>query len=84
MCGVVTESLWFLFIAGVIDPDYQGTLKVVLYNSSADEFNIEKGDRIAQLILERYAHAKVVELEELADAPETERGDKGFGSTGKK
>ena len=67
-------------LAGVIDPDYTGEIKVVLQNlDTAQPFVIRPGYRIAQLILEKFEVVEVVET----GAPEaTERGDAGFGSTG--
>ena len=65
--------------AGVIDPDFTGELQVVLFNHAKEDFVISKGDRIAQLVLEKYSDVPCVEVDEL---PSTERGDKGFGSTG--
>jgi len=68
-------------LAGVIDPDYQGEIKVVLQNlDSQQPFVIRPGYRIAQLILENFTVAEVVEMD--APHPETERGVAGFGSTG--
>lgn len=65
---------------GVIDSDYRGNIKVILYNSSTLlPFKIQKGDRIAQLILEKYYDAFWQEKNEL---PETKRGEGGLGSTG--
>ena len=65
--------------AGVVDYDYRGNVGVVLFNHNDVDFEIKRGDRIAQLILERISMADCVEVEELAD---TERGTGGFGSTG--
>nr|WGL40786.1 dUTP pyrophosphatase [Tawny frogmouth aviadenovirus A] len=66
--------------AGVIDPDYRGNVCVLLYNFSEFNFNVRRGDRIAQLILERYcAPAHCEEVESLEDSY---RGVEGFGSTG--
>jgi len=65
--------------AGVIDQDYRGDVGVVLFNHAQTPFKIEKGDRVAQLVLERYLTADVCEVESL---DETERGAGGFGSTG--
>ncbi|ORX78238.1 deoxyuridine 5'-triphosphate nucleotidohydrolase [Anaeromyces robustus] len=65
--------------AGVVDSDYRGNLGVVMFNFGEKEFVIKKGDRIAQLILERIYIPEVVEVEEL---DETSRGAGGFGSTG--
>jgi dUTP pyrophosphatase len=65
--------------AGVVDYDYRGNVGVVLFNHGTEDFAVEKGDRIAQLILERISMAEAVEVDEL---PETTRGVDGFGSTG--
>jgi len=65
--------------AGVIDADYRGAVGVVLFNFSNVEFAIKRGDRIAQLILERIETPEVVVTDDL-DA--TERAAGGFGSTG--
>lgn len=67
--------------AGVIDADYRGTIRVLLFNhSTSHELSICEGDRIAQLVLEEIrAAAEVVQVDAL-DA--TERGSGGFGSTG--
>ena len=67
--------------AGVIDPDYRGVVKVLLYNHSNENFVIRKGDRIAQLILEKYDDVSPVGFFAVDDV--TERGQSGFGSTGK-
>lgn len=69
--------------AGVIDADYRGEVKVVLFNHGEKDFAIEKGDRIAQLVLEQIINADIVEIEE-KELDETERGAGGFGSTGTK
>lgn len=67
--------------AGVVDRDYTGEVKVVLFNHSNKDFEIKKGDRVAQLILERIVDdAEVLVVENLE---ETDRGVNGFGSTGK-
>ena len=65
---------------GTIDSDYRGEIKIIIYNHSNDEFLINNGDRIAQMIL---APIVKMELEETLDLPETIRGTGGFGSTGK-
>ena len=66
--------------AGVIDPDYTGEIGVVLFNLGANEFLIQPGDRIAQLILEQAVTVPVQVVESL---DMTTRGSGGFGSTGK-
>lgn len=65
--------------AGVVDYDYRGNVGVILFNFGDADFEIKRGDRIAQLILERISMAEVQETEELF---ETTRGTGGFGSTG--
>ena len=65
---------------GTIDSDYRGRVKVILYNTTADIYEIAKGDRIAQGVV---AQVVQVEFEEVATLDETERGADGFGSTGK-
>lgn len=67
--------------AGVIDSDYRGEIRVLLFNFGEEDFVIEEGDRIAQLIIERIALTK---LEEVTTLDETNRGVGGFGSTGVK
>ncbi|KAK4538083.1 hypothetical protein CDCA_CDCA15G4108 [Cyanidium caldarium] len=66
--------------AGVVDYDYRGNLGVVMFNLSDEDFVVEPGMRIAQLILERIKTPPVVEVAELDD---TARGAGGYGSTGK-
>lgn len=65
--------------AGVIDPDYTGEIKVVLFNHGVKDFEVKKGDRIAQLVLER---CETPPIEEISIVEDTERGSGGFGSTG--
>lgn len=65
--------------AGLIDSDYRGEFKIVLHNASNKAYKIEKGDRIAQIVLLPIVHAEFEEVSELA---ETKRGDGGFHSTG--
>lgn len=65
--------------AGVIDPDYRGTIFVALFNHSDEDFKINKHDRIAQLLLECILNPEVIEVESLE---KTERDENGFGSTG--
>ena len=65
--------------AGVVDADYRGPVGVVLFNFGSDDFEVNVGDRIAQLILEQISMVPAVKVEELT---ETQRGAGGFGSTG--
>ncbi|XP_031623784.1 deoxyuridine 5'-triphosphate nucleotidohydrolase-like [Contarinia nasturtii] len=75
---------WKNFIdvgAGVIDQDYRGNVGVILFNHSDVDFDVKKGDRIAQLICERIVYPNLKEVDSLT---ETTRGEGGFGSTGTK
>ena len=65
---------------GTIDSDYRGEIKIIIYNHGKEDFIINNGDRIAQMILTPIVK---MELEETLDLPETIRGLGGFGSTGK-
>ena len=65
---------------GTIDSDYRGEIKVIIYNHGNENFSINNGDRIAQMIL---APVVKMELEEKNDLPKSIRGKGGFGSTGK-
>ena len=65
---------------GCVDCDYIGEVKVILINLSKDKFVVNPGDRIAQLIVSKVER---VEWDEVATLDETERGDGGFGSTGR-
>ena len=65
---------------GTIDSDYRGELKIILYNHGEDEFVVNNGDRIAQMVLMPVLKAS---FEEVEDLPNTIRGTGGFGSTGK-
>ena len=65
--------------AGVIDADYRGEVKVLLFNHSEVDFEVKVGDRVAQLVLERIYTPEVQVVETLE---ESVRGAGGFGSTG--
>merc|ERR1712212_1210947 len=65
--------------AGVVDQDYTGNVGVVMFNHASTDFDIKKGDRIAQLICEKIEYP---EIEEVASLNSTDRGAGGFGSTG--
>lgn len=66
---------------GVIDSDYRGEIKAAIYNDSGSVQKIEKGERIAQLVLAPYFSMDIKEVSEL---PDSTRGENGFGSTGTK
>jgi dUTP pyrophosphatase len=65
---------------GTVDAGYRGEILVTLLNTSAEPFVVARGDRIAQLVIQQYEHAKFVAVTEL---PESERGETGFGSSGR-
>lgn len=67
--------------AGVIDSDYRGNVGVVLFNHGENDLEVARGDRVAQLVLERIA---ILDVEEVDDLECTTRGAGGFGSTGVK
>lgn len=64
---------------GTIDADYRGEIKVILINHGRDPFIIERGMRIAQMVVEKY---ETVDWDVVKSLDETERGSGGFGSTG--
>jgi dUTP pyrophosphatase len=64
---------------GTIDSDYRGEIKVILANLGDEDFQIKTGDRIAQIVVAPVTQAAMVEVDSLDD---TERGARGFGSTG--
>jgi len=66
---------------GTIDSDYRGEILVILINLSGSSFKINNGDRIAQIVISRVEQIK---WEEISKLKKTERGEGGFGSTGKK
>jgi dUTP pyrophosphatase len=66
---------------GTVDADYRGEIGVILVNLSNEDFIIENGERIAQLIIAKHERAQWMEVQELS---ETSRGEGGFGSTGVK
>lgn len=66
-------------LAGVIDSDYTGEVKVILYNSGERDYIVKPGDRVAQLVLEQIVTPDVAVVLDMND---TARGSGGFGSTG--
>ena len=66
---------------GTVDAGYRGEIAVNLYNSTDTDFAVEVGDRIAQLVIQQVERAKFIKVERL---PESDRGEGGHGSTGKK
>lgn len=75
------HGLTVLNSPGTIDADYRGEIRVILVNLSNDNFVINNGERICQMVIAQHAQ---VAWEEVDSISETERGDGGFGHTGKK
>ena len=74
------QSIGVLNTPGTIDSDYRGEIKVIIFNHGESEFVVNCDDRIAQMIL---TPVLKIEFEEVNELPETIRGSRGFGSTGK-
>jgi dUTP pyrophosphatase len=74
------NGLTVLNSPGTIDADYRGEVKVILVNLSNQEFIINDGERVAQMVIAKHEQAEWIEVEQLE---ESARGEGGFGSTGK-
>jgi len=77
--GLALKGVFVLNSPGTVDSDYRGEVKIILANFGSDVFHIEKGDRIAQLVIAPVIRAELVEVNDLDS---TLRGGGGFGSTG--
>lgn len=77
----IKKGIGVLNAPGTIDADYRGEICIILVNLSAEDFTIEDGERIAQMVIARHEQAVWQEVDIL---DETERGAGGFGHTGKK
>lgn len=75
------KGITVLNAPGTVDADYRGEIGVILVNLSNEDFTIENGERIAQLVIAKHERAEWQSVEELT---ETTRGSGGFGSTGTK
>lgn len=75
------KGITVLNAPGTVDADYRGEIGVILVNLSNDDFVIENGERVAQLVIAKHERAEWIEANELSS---TERGTGGFGSTGTK
>jgi dUTP pyrophosphatase len=75
------KGITLLNTPGTIDADYRGEIGVIMINLSKEPFEIQDGDRIAQMVIARHEHAEWVDVDVL---DETERGAGGFGHTGVK
>lgn len=76
-------QIFVLNTPGTIDADYRGEIKVILHKAEGDFFTINPGDRIAQMVFAPIVQANFIECK-MEDLSTTERGDGGFGSTGRK
>ena len=76
----INRGVTVLNSPGTIDADYRGEIKIIMINLSQEDFNIHPGERIAQMIISAY---KQVEWEEVEQLDDSERGQGGFGHTGK-
>lgn len=75
------NGLTVLNSPGTIDADYRGEIKVILVNLSKEDFTINDGERVAQMVIAKHEQAEWIQVEELID---TQRGAGGFGHTGNK
>ena len=75
------KGITVLNAPGTVDADYRGEIGVILVNLSNQDFTIENGERVAQLVIAKHERAAWIEVEALS---ETDRGEGGFGSTGVK
>jgi len=75
----INHGITLLNTPGTIDSDYRGEIKIILINLGKKEFVVKRGDRIAQMIISKYAK---VEWEEVKELNTTQRGAGGFGHTG--
>jgi len=79
--GLAAKSGVFIMNGiGTIDPDYRGEIKLILLNMGERTFTFKKGDRLAQGV---FSEKPLIDIQEVDDLEETERGDGGLGSTGK-
>lgn len=76
---VIKNGITIINTPGTIDPDYRGDVGVILVNISNEDFVVQPGDRIAQMVINKFEQAKFEVVEEL---DETERGEGGYGHTG--
>lgn len=77
----IKKGVTILNSPGTIDADYRGEICAIVVNLSTDDFVIEDGERICQMVIAKHEQAVLVAVDELSD---TERGAGGFGHTGKK
>ena len=75
----IKSGISLVNVIGTIDSDYRGEIKVILINLGKENFTINRGDRIAQMIFMKIEQAELIQVETIND---TERGSGGFGHTG--
>jgi len=68
-------------MAGVIDSTYRGEILIAIYNTSDETHSIKKGDKVAQMLIQKVENPELVEVKNIS---QTNRGTGGFGSTGKR
>jgi dUTP pyrophosphatase len=83
--GLARKGIWP--VGGIIDPNFRGEICPILFNSTQTEFNVETGDRIAQLVwyavvTDWYEHGRTVDIVEVSDVTTSNRGEAGLGSSG--
>jgi len=77
--GLATRSIFVANAPGVVDPDYTGEIRVALYNGGMEPHYVKHGDRIAQALVLPLCVCDILEVKSF---PTTERGERGFGSSG--
>ena len=81
--GIAAKNgVFVLNTPGTIDENYRGELGVILYNLSKTDFEIKKGQKIAQLVINEICYCKTKQAESVEEFGSTSRGEGGFGSTG--
>ncbi len=78
--GGISQKIGLKTMGGVVDSGYRGEIMVGMVNLSKESHTFEKGHKVAQMCIQKFEEVKIVEVEEIS---ESERGEKGFGSTGK-
>jgi len=77
--GLASKSIFVANAPGIIDPDYRGEIKILLYNGGVESYYVQHGDRVAQLVSIK---ATLSDVELVSDVGDSKRGAAGFGSTG--
>jgi dUTP pyrophosphatase len=77
--NALKKAVTVLNSPGTIDAGYRGEVGVIVYNAGREDFRVERGDRIAQMVVQSLPEIELLQADELADS---RRGDGGFGSTG--